>query len=838
MASNKGVQLGGLSTATGTIGGSKHQQPDHLPMIHQIASNGSVEHNGSNCVNTRPAIAVNGGSNCILPSKSSAREKAAREKALQEIRISLQPFANHERPTSSASSTSDSSSSPRQTSGIGSSISSNYSAIAFNQSRRNSANSTSNGNVNNAIQTQLLMKQLQNISLVSSNCHDPQQVISYPQSPASFTSLYSSISSPPSHAASSSSGRQSPTPTISSSEYSVPPLIRSNAHLQLQKKLSSASSTRSSSSHTPISSSHTPISISGNLPNRPVQAWTARQAISQSPVIMQSVKSTQVKKPVLQTAVAPTTPPLNSNFTNNNLVTQPKPNCQQTSSAESSRKTSACSNSNSDIANPSNTNNNILKNPPPYPFNNQKFNGQLSSFHPQIQECLPVNPPPSYASAMQQQQQQQQKQFQMQQQTQLPQIQHVNLATPESTNPTRSSSPPPPPPPPYFSPTTVSRDPKIISVLSQYDNDFTNGSVQVPTTEPPSYAFSVAALAAQRAGLTTCSNADSSCSNVSVTSSSRSSNLTNLRLPSRPPPTPPRNSDLVNTVESICSSQISALQGVVGTSILNGRRTFDDVPPLPPKPNTNQVPLNTCTCMAESTCGSECSTESSNTGSQSTNGQSGFPDELNSKTTHHSPIPPRKQLSKEKEKERRESKVRNYSPAAFKFFMEQHMENVLKSHQQREKRRQQLEAEMAKVGLTEEAQSQMRKMLHQKESNYIRLRRAKMERSMFKKIKTIGVGAFGEVALVKKNGTNQLYAMKTLRKSDVLKRNQVAHVKAERDILAEADNEWVVKLYYSFQDEDNLYFVMDYIPGGDLMSLLIKFGIFQEPLARYFIRFH
>lgn len=41
--------------------------------------------------------------------------------------------------------------------------------------------------------------------------------------------------------------------------------------------------------------------------------------------------------------------------------------------------------------------------------------------------------------------------------------------------------------------------------------------------------------------------------------------------------------------------------------------------------------------------------------------------------------------------------------------------------------------------------------------------------------------------------------MKTLRKADVLKRNQVAHVKAERDILAEADNEWVVKLYYSFQ---------------------------------------
>ena len=62
-----------------------------------------------------------------------------------------------------------------------------------------------------------------------------------------------------------------------------------------------------------------------------------------------------------------------------------------------------------------------------------------------------------------------------------------------------------------------------------------------------------------------------------------------------------------------------------------------------------------------------------------------------------------------------------------------------------------------------------------------------------------GAGAFGEVALVQKNDSTTLYAMKTLRKSDVIKRNQIAHVKAERDILAESDNDWVVRLYYSFQ---------------------------------------
>lgn len=110
-----------------------------------------------------------------------------------------------------------------------------------------------------------------------------------------------------------------------------------------------------------------------------------------------------------------------------------------------------------------------------------------------------------------------------------------------------------------------------------------------------------------------------------------------------------------------------------------------------------------------------------------------------------------------------------------------------------------------------------------------------MDKSMFVKIKTLGIGAFGEVCLACKVDTHALYAMKTLRKKDVLNRNQVAHVKAERDILAEADNEWVVKLYYSFQDKDNLYFVMDYIPGGDMMSLLIRMEVFPERLARFYI---
>jgi len=168
--------------------------------------------------------------------------------------------------------------------------------------------------------------------------------------------------------------------------------------------------------------------------------------------------------------------------------------------------------------------------------------------------------------------------------------------------------------------------------------------------------------------------------------------------------------------------------------------------------------------------------------------------------------------------------------------MEQHAENVLKSHNARNYRCTQLENEMNKVDLPETIKDQMRKLLRQKETNYLRLRRAKMNKSMFEHIKVLGLGAFGQVDLVKKRDDIQrLYAMKILHKSDVFNRNQAAHVKAERDILAQADNEWVVKLYYSFQDEENLYFVMDYVPGGDLMNLLIKLEVFSEELSRFYI---
>ncbi len=68
---------------------------------------------------------------------------------------------------------------------------------------------------------------------------------------------------------------------------------------------------------------------------------------------------------------------------------------------------------------------------------------------------------------------------------------------------------------------------------------------------------------------------------------------------------------------------------------------------------------------------------------------------------------------------------------------------------------------------------------------------------------------FFQVRLVQKKDTGHVYAMKILRKADMLEKEQIAHVRAERDVLVEADHQWVVKMYYSFQViiHDSVWFI-------------------------------
>lgn len=81
---------------------------------------------------------------------------------------------------------------------------------------------------------------------------------------------------------------------------------------------------------------------------------------------------------------------------------------------------------------------------------------------------------------------------------------------------------------------------------------------------------------------------------------------------------------------------------------------------------------------------------------------------------------------------------------------------------------------------------------------------------------------------MQKRDTGHIYAMKILRKEDMLVREQVAHVRAERDVLVEADHTWTVKMFYSFQDARNLYLIMEFLPGGQFFERFLwrEFRIF------------
>ncbi|PVH74753.1 kinase-like protein [Cadophora sp. DSE1049] len=121
------------------------------------------------------------------------------------------------------------------------------------------------------------------------------------------------------------------------------------------------------------------------------------------------------------------------------------------------------------------------------------------------------------------------------------------------------------------------------------------------------------------------------------------------------------------------------------------------------------------------------------------------------------------------------------------------------------------------------------------EGKYLRFLRTKDSPDNYQTLKIIGKGAFGEVKLVQKKQDGKVYAMKSLIKSEMFKKDQLAHVRAERDILAESDSPWVVKLYTTFQDYDFLYMLMEFLPGGDLMTMLIKYEIFSEDITRFYI---
>jgi len=103
----------------------------------------------------------------------------------------------------------------------------------------------------------------------------------------------------------------------------------------------------------------------------------------------------------------------------------------------------------------------------------------------------------------------------------------------------------------------------------------------------------------------------------------------------------------------------------------------------------------------------------------------------------------------------------------------------------------------------------------------------------FQKVKCIGRGAFGEVQLVRHQATRRVYAMKMLSKFEMIKRSDSAFFWEEREIMANANSDWIVQLHFAFQDHKYLYMVMDFMPGGDLVNLMSNYDL-PEAWAKFY----
>ncbi|KAF8913926.1 kinase-like domain-containing protein [Gymnopilus junonius] len=168
--------------------------------------------------------------------------------------------------------------------------------------------------------------------------------------------------------------------------------------------------------------------------------------------------------------------------------------------------------------------------------------------------------------------------------------------------------------------------------------------------------------------------------------------------------------------------------------------------------------------------------------------------------------------------------------------LEHYYKVVVDAAIERNTRRVELERRLQKdTMISEERKNRQLQQLGKKESTFLRLKRTKLGLDDFRTVKVIGKGAFGEVRLVQKVDTGKIYAMKLLKKDEMLKKDQLAHVRAERDVLAESNSPWVVQLFYSFQDAAHLYLIMEFLPGGDLMTMLIKYDTFSEDVSRFYI---
>ena len=138
--------------------------------------------------------------------------------------------------------------------------------------------------------------------------------------------------------------------------------------------------------------------------------------------------------------------------------------------------------------------------------------------------------------------------------------------------------------------------------------------------------------------------------------------------------------------------------------------------------------------------------------------------------------------------------------------------------------------------LTDSEKNDIKLMALEKENQILKLFRKKISINDFEIIKPIGKGGFGEVNICRNKENKKIYAMKRITFEQLKYKNGLLNFLAEKDILSiNNNNVWMTQLRFSFIDNQYLYLIMDYCPGGDLMSYLINRDTLEETEARFYI---
>ena len=144
---------------------------------------------------------------------------------------------------------------------------------------------------------------------------------------------------------------------------------------------------------------------------------------------------------------------------------------------------------------------------------------------------------------------------------------------------------------------------------------------------------------------------------------------------------------------------------------------------------------------------------------------------------------------------------------------------------------------IAKINSLDISNDEKQKMLSElghAESEELRKNRIKQTIRDYESIKIIGRGAFGEVHVCRVKKTGDIVAIKKIKKEEIIKKNQIIHIRNEQKFMSKVKSPWIVELKASFQDNDFLYLVMEFLPGGDFMNLLIEKDKLTEEEAKFY----